>query len=137
MNETAVTTQTNKFIFWLMQGISLLGFLAAAAFLILWILQPATDNWIASLLLLLFGLTPWLVIGTYVEMDSQRILLHTIYGKFKINWNEVKYLETDGRIYAFTGENKRVAIIMSSDTAKMKQLSQFAAQQLKMHQIEI
>lgn len=131
MSEEMVTTRPHWLIFWLMRGVSALAFFMAGTLLVLSMLQPVKGLWVASIFFVFVGVAPFLVTNTYIEINEQFILLTTFYGKFKINWDEVKYLEKNRRIYAFTGENKRVAIIVAP------KLINFIMQQVQKRNIEV
>ncbi|MGC1377565.1 MAG: hypothetical protein WA821_15130 [Anaerolineales bacterium] len=113
MTEQIVTTRIHGLFLWIVRIVAALALAMAVVFLFLWILQPANDAWIGSLLFGFFCVLPWLAAVTYVEMSDQYILVNTFYGRFRIDWDEVEYVETNGHTYAFTGKNKRVAIMTS------------------------
>lgn len=133
MSEQVVTTRMHSLFFWVMRIVAVLALAMAVVFLFLWILQPGSDTWKASLLFGFFGVVPWFVAVTYVEMSNQYILVNTFYGRFRINWDEVKYVETNGSgsLYAFCGENKRVVIVAST------KLNNLMWQQIQDRSIEV
>jgi len=131
MTEQIVTTRIHGLFLWIVRIVAALALAMALVFLFLWILKPANDAWIIALLFGFFVVLPWLVAITYVEMSDQYILVNTFYGRFKIDWDEVEYVETNGHTYAFIGKYKRVVIIIS------KKLSDFMWRQIKSRNIEV
>jgi hypothetical protein len=116
-NQNKVIVHTH----WAIKVIALIGLLIGGLFLYAYVLNPSSDIWRGVLLFFLCGLL-WILASSNIEMSDQYILVQVPYGRFKINWDEVKYVETDGALFAFTGEEKRVVIaipLMSSSKKKM------------------
>lgn len=132
MNEQIVSTQIRGLFLWVVRAIAALSLIMALVFLLLWILQPDSDTWIAFFMFGFSGvIVPWLVLGSYIEMSDQYIMIKTFYGRFKINWDEVEYIVTNDYMYAFTGKNKRVVITMYD------KLSDLIWQQIRVRNIKV
>jgi hypothetical protein len=138
MSKEIVTTRIHWLFFCTMRIVAIIAFCIAVVCLLLGILQPRSDTWVGFFLFGFFGATAWFVVSTYFEISNQYVLINTFYGRFRINWDEVKYIETNGHLYAFIGEDKRVVIVTPlMASSKMKELNDFIMQQTEERNIEV
>jgi hypothetical protein len=65
------------------------------------------------LLSMVFGLLSWFLGGGFIRISAEDIFLNTLHGKYRIFWDEVRYIETNGVIFAFCGDDKRVVVMLT------------------------
>jgi len=131
--ENKVTIQTH----WFIKAIAILSILIGVLFIYAWISAISTDGWQGTLLFGFLGGLLWVLASSYIEMTDQHVLVQVPYGRFKINWDEVTRIETNGTYYAFIGEDKRIVIAMSFANSAKRQMYELMKSQAEKRKIEI
>jgi hypothetical protein len=55
----------------------------------------------------------WFLADSFIEVSEESVLVSVIYGRYKILWSEITSVTTNGRMYSFEGNDKRVVISLS------------------------
>jgi hypothetical protein len=131
--ENKVTIQTH----WFVKAIAILSILIGVLFIYAWISGISTDGWQVTLVFVFLGGLLWVLASSYIEMTDQYIFVQVPYGRFKINWNEVTRIETNGTYYAFIGSDKRIVIALSLMSSAQKQMHKLMNLQATERNIEI
>jgi hypothetical protein len=79
----------------------------------------------------------WFMAGSYIHMDREAVFISTGYGKFRIHWEEMKYIETDGNIFAFYGDDKRLVITLRFTGSRKQDFIKLMDEQIAPRNIKI
>jgi hypothetical protein len=122
---------------WLVKAIAIIGFLMGGLFVYLWATGTSTDGWKIALMFGFLGMLLWVLASSYIEMTDQYVFVQVPYGRFKIDWDEVKQIDTNGTYYAFIGNDKRIVIAMSLMSSSQKQMYELMNLHIGKRNIEV
>jgi len=120
-----------------MKAIAILSILIGVLFIYAWISGISTDGWQGTLLFGFLGGVLWVFASSYIEMTDQYVFVQVPYGRFKINWDEVTRIETNGAYYAFIGDEKRIVIALSLMSSAQKRMHELMNLQVAKRNIEV
>lgn len=79
----------------------------------------------------------WFLADSFIEVSDEKIMVSVPYGRYQIEWNEITSIETNGRTYAFIGQNKRVVISLTFANRAARQALELINGQCQQRNLEI
>jgi hypothetical protein len=72
-----------------------------------------------------------------IQINRESVMMTAFYGVYKINWDEVKRIETNGVIITLFGENKRFPLHLGMAGKERIEFSNFLENMIQQRQIEV
>ncbi len=137
-NSSPPSPHVKAYVHFLLKGLYLLGIVFGGSLAVLNRLVGGA----VSLSLVFAGfavLSVWafLLSFTTVEANGEVLIVNTPHGMYRIGWNEIGRIETDGAIMAFLGENKCLPISLRMLGKGKWELLDFVAYQIRKRDIEV
>jgi len=79
----------------------------------------------------------WLLASSFIEVNDEKIMVSVPYGRYKMGWSEITSIETNGKMYAFIGQDKRVVISLTLASSVSRQALELINEQSKQRNLEI
>jgi hypothetical protein len=123
---------------WIMKVVAALGIIMFGGFAIIGLLNHEEISIVGmSFLFALGGIILWLLANSFIEMSNEKILVSVPYGRYQIRWDEINLIETNEKLYAFIGEDKRLVISLTFANKSSRDALELLEIQCKERNVEI
>ena len=122
----------------LMKAFSIFGVIEFLLFA--WLSWQNTHTFYIALLFLLFALFcgyTFIASRSTIELDLESVVVTAPYGRYKIRWDDVRLIETNGVTIVFRGDDKRLVIVMTFVGQGRREMYKFLNSQIEQRQIEV
>ena len=133
-NSRSVIVKTH----WIMKVFSVIGFLffGFGAFM-----SFKTGESLGTIAIFLFfaagSFYLWFLASSFIEVSNEKVMVSVPYGRYQIGWGEITSIETNGKMYAFIGQDKRVVISLTLASSASRQALELINEQCKQKNLEI
>ena len=133
-NSRSVIVKTH----WIMKVFSVVGFLffGFGAFM-----SFRTGESLGTIAIFLFfaagSFYLWFLANSFIEVSNEKVMVSVPHGRYQIKWSEINSIETNGQMYAFTGQDKRVVISLTLASSASRQALELINEQCEQRKLEI